>query len=391
MSDKAQTSGKSLSINAFIGLPLSNGGPTYTCEQILASMEDHGANIRLFTPADRRSDIATDLTVHPVVPTLARKVPFSAYSPFASAIIRRRFVSAFRDDREKAIAYLWGDITAQLAERLKQDGVTVVREKFNCAKSYAREIIRAEYGKLDAMDQFPEHQFDEAALAEEARIFAASDAIFCPSPMVAVSLESCGVEEGRLLPTSYGFDPDRLAGDSLALAPIEGATFLFVGYICVRKGAHILLEAWRKAKVSGRLILLGRIEPLIAERYADVLALENVEHHDFTSDVGSYYRSADWFIFPTLEKGGPQVTYEAAFCNLPSLVSRMGAGAIVRDGVEGVIVDSVEVDDWAIAIADAAKMGDQRSAMAETAHQRSLEFTWDKVGLQRLKCIEALG
>ncbi len=224
-----------------------------------------------------------------------------------------------------------------MCDALADSGSFVVREKYNCAKRYSRDILRDAYRGLGADDLYPAELYSDTLIEEEMRSLHRADMIFCPSPMVAHSLQDCGVDEGRLAMTSYGFDPSRLDGDSKALPPADGPTFLFTGYICVRKGAHILLEAWRSANIRGRLVLLGQLEPFIAERYADILARDDVEHHAFSPDVGSYYRSADCFIFPSLEEGSPLVTYEAAYCGLPSLVTAMGAGPIVRDGIEGTV------------------------------------------------------
>jgi glycosyltransferase involved in cell wall biosynthesis len=302
----------------------------------------------------------------------------------------RRLVAACRGD-QSAAAFLWGDVSSGLMRRLRHDGIFIAREKYNCGKMISKEIMARAYGGLDAMAAFPAHQYTPDLIAAENEGFAASDMIYCPSPMVAWSLRQIGVAEEKLVPTSYGFDPARFQGEGRALPEIDGPTFIFAGYICVRKGAHILLDAWRQAGVRGRLVLVGQIEPLIAERYADVLARDDVEHHSFARDVGAFYRSADYFIFPTLEEGGPQVTYEAAYCHLPSIVSQMGAGAILRDGEEGHIVSGDAVADWAEALvaADRERGTEAYRTLAKAARERAESFTWDRVGKQRREALLA--
>ena len=59
---------------------------------------------------------------------------------------------------------------------------------------------------------------------------------------------------------------------------------------------------------------------------------------DYTRDIAFAYREADFFAFPSLEEGSPLVTYEAMANGLPVLTSPMGAGGIVRDGKDGIIV-----------------------------------------------------
>ena len=371
-------------INAFMSLPLTGGGPSYTFEKVLTEMRDEQTSVHLFSPADRRAVDNATVKISAVVPRSARKLPFRMASPIAAPMAERNFVAAFKG-KERAAAYLWGDVTPALAEKLKDRGIPVFREKYNCSKKVSRRILSEAYAKLNAAAEFPASYYTDAVIDDEQRILEAADAVFSPSPMVRASLEEVGIPGSKILDASYGFEPARLETDSRAIEAYDDPIFLFAGSVCVRKGAHILLEAWNKAKVRGRLILVGKLEGLIEERYADILAQDNVEYHSFAANIGSYFRSADYFIFPTLEEGSPLVTYEASFCHLPSIVSPMGAGAIVRDGIEGSIVDSDEVDAWVDALkyaADEFQTG-AHEGKAAAAHARSLEFTWDKVGARR--------
>ena len=56
------------------------------------------------------------------------------------------------------------------------------------------------------------------------------------------------------------------------------------------------------------------------------------------------------FVFPTLEEGDPQVTYEAAGCGLPILTTPMGAGRLIEDESNGLIVKPCDVDALAEAL-----------------------------------------
>jgi glycosyltransferase involved in cell wall biosynthesis len=86
------------------------------------------------------------------------------------------------------------------------------------------------------------------------------------------------------------------------------------------------------------------------------------------------------FVFPTHEEGGPLVTYEAAACGLPSIVSPMGAGRIVRDRHEGLVVNPLDVDVLADAISMLAGSPTLRQELGSQATVRAQDFTWEKVG-----------
>jgi glycosyltransferase involved in cell wall biosynthesis len=158
---------------------------------------------------------------------------------------------------------------------------------------------------------------------------------------------------------------------------------LFVGFVCVRKGAHLLLDAWQRAGIRGQLVLCGAIEPGIARHSADVLARPDVVHLPYVSDVSSVYRQADIFAFPSLEEGGPLVTYEAMAHGLAVVVSPMGAGAVLRDGIDGMILPAHDTDAWADALRRLAASPDLRSRLGASARARAAEFTWEKVAARR--------
>lgn len=205
--------------------------------------------------------------------------------------------------------------------------------------------------------------------------------------MVASSLRAIGLPDEKILETSYGWDPERFAGTTIALPPFDGPTLIFCGFLCIRKGAATLLRAWEMAGIKGRLVLVGAVEPIVREKFGHILAREDVISVPFTHDVGGYFRSADWFIFPSMEEGGPQVTYEAAGCGLPSLVTPMGAGAIVRDGVEGNVLDSNDPTAWAELIRHLPERKIEREEMAANAQERAAGFSYRLVGEKRARIL----
>jgi len=94
-------------------------------------------------------------------------------------------------------------------------------------------------------------------------------------------------------------------------------------------------------------------------------------------------------IFPSLAEGGPQVTYEAAGCRVPAIVTPAGAGHMTRDGQEGFVIASLDPDPWADAIRAAAANPEQRERMATRAEARAQLFTWAQVGARRIELLKA--
>lgn len=280
------------------------------------------------------------------------------------------------------IAYLWPAVSVELYRAVKKRGFTIVAERINCHRKTSIRVLREAYERVGCP---PEHGIPETDVTIESEKMALADHIFAPSNNVAASLMDAGVPEAKILLSSYGWEPSRFRfHDKLASDP-DYPTFLFVGRGCVRKGVPWLLDMWERAGIKGRLLLflLGSMERLITERYHHILDRHDVVIPADTTDINEAYRQADVFIFPTHEEGSPLVSYEALAWGLPCLVSPMGAGGVIRDGVEGFVMDPYDVELWAENIRRIANDRYLRETMGEAARQRAQEFTWDRVGARR--------
>ncbi len=361
-------------VHVLFPLPCNGIGPSHICRSVCRHMQGESVKVRLYTPRANRSEWGRD--IRQGLPRRLRYLPWSMVSREGEKRTERLFLN----EVEGSAAYLWSEVTLDIARVLRGRGVPVIREKFNCHKAFSRRILEEAYSRIGVPAK---HGLDEGRIQKEREELALADWIMCPNGGVRESLLSEGVEASKLIDTSYGWDPARFSGTARLLEPAEGMTVVFVGYICVRKGAHLLLEAWEKSKVKGRLLMIGSMEPTIAEMCKDRLNRADVIVAPFSGDVGRAYRSADVFAFPSLEEGGPLVVYEAMGHGLASLVSPMGAGRGVRDEVEGRVMDPYNVDAWAAALAQAARDVEWRRAMGEAGRVRANEFTWERVGAQR--------
>jgi glycosyltransferase involved in cell wall biosynthesis len=211
------------------------------------------------------------------------------------------------------------------------------------------------------------------------------DFITASNEFVADSARMAGIPEHRILDTSYGFSPSRLSRAIGIVRPKRPPVFAFVGTGSVPKGLDVLLEAWEKAEINGKLLLAGRIDAGIQRAYARTLGRDDIKQLGFVQDIAAVYAAADVFVFPSHQEGGPQVTYEAAACGLPCIVSPMGKGRLVRHEVEGLVVDPCNVDQLAAAMTRVAQDETFQKQLAANAESRALEFTWARVAARRYK------
>ncbi len=364
--------------------PIFNNGQgvTYTCRSLCEHMGDESVGVEAWFPSsDRsaRSGIVRNAYSRSLMPIIYR-LP-NANRRLAAAAER----SLVRSLKSGDIAYLWPGVTLDTYRRIKDRGITIVTERINCHTQFAKELLDAEYDRIG----WPaSHGLDAAGVEREHKECELADLVFAPNRFVVRSLLDCGVPQEKILPVSYGWDPQRMAGTSQAVPLGEGLTILCVGRLCIRKGVHLLLDAWQKAQVPGTLLFAGAVHHDVAERLENELSRPNVKRVGHTLDVGAIYRSGDVFVVPALEEGGPLVTYEAMGCGLPVIASPMGSGP-ARDGVDGFIVAPHDIDGWVDAIRQMYADTEMRKRMGRAASQRAASFTWQKVGAQRRKALTA--
>ena len=301
-------------------LPATGKGVSYGCASIARNLAKMAFVIELFTPYGNETSSGryrmTQTLPFPLPQLPFRKVRNLVYRVLRSFAVARNEAAmrkAALRERATAIAYVWPEPSAPTLQALRGAGIPIVREMINSHVGSAKAILDAEYRQLGLP---PGHLITDAAIKTELTTLSLSDYVFCSNPLSEKSVIDAGVPPAKVRSVSFGWDPARFVGEGRALSPIDGATFLYVGLICVRKGAHLILRYWAESGIRGRLVMVGTMEPAVEKVCAEYLRRDDVIIVNYTPSIGDYYRSADVFVFPTLEEGGPQVTYEAAGCGL---------------------------------------------------------------------------
>ncbi len=373
----------SITVRSLYPVYCMNVGVGHTCLSLCDAMRAPGFHVRLTVPTteprDRREFVCD------AVPSWLRSL--SCRAPLRHVrhwCTQRQFVRQLRPGQ---IAYLWPAVSVQTYEEIKALGNLLVMERINCHRATARRLLDEASQRLGWPSS---HGITDADIEEESRKLSLADYVFCPSPFVRQSMIDAGVRADKLLSASYGWDPLRFQGTHRALPEIEGLTVVFVGVAGLRKGTPLLLEAWARAKIKGRLVLAGEVAPEVVRHCADALNRPDVACMHDSSDVGAVYRSADVFVLPTLEEGSPLVSYEAMATGLPSILSPMGAGEVVRDGLEGLVRPAHDVEAWIEALQQMACDEELRRSLGAAARVRAAEYTWLKAGARRRDQLEAV-
>lgn len=354
-------------------LPTDNVGISYIAVSLYNEIVRH-EDVEFITPVIRKD--AFGLGITQCVPLIFRLLPWRYLQRIAAHYYEH---SLIRLAAPGVALDLWSDHSPELIAKLRQKGAMIFKQKFNCAQSVAREILSNE-GRYSG-------SITDGSIARELQQLALSDYVISPSPMVRQSLEAVGVPGSVILDSSFGWRKKPTSESKILPAGLNGPRFLYVGSVEKRKGAHLLLDYWKSANIEGTLIFMGAIRDEMKPIIESLGHLPNVIFLGHMEKAHGIYDEVDCFVFPSLEEGGPLVTYEAMARGLPVIVSPMGAGAIARDGVDGFVIPPHDRQAWINAMVKIASMPALRSIMGNNAAKRAEEFTWVTVARKRFALI----
>src|SRR2546421_7909608 len=199
------------------------------------------------------------------------------------------------------------------------------------------------------------------------------------SEKAAESFRAANFPDEKMFYLPRGVDVDRFKPgsdpDGRKRPPIFRA--IFSGALIERKGIHHLLEAWHRLNLrDAELWLLGSVHEE-AKPHLQKFWRDNVRVLGFKRDLENYLSQGSVYVFPSRLEGSAKTIYEAAACGLPMITTRE-AGDVVRDGVEGIIVQPGDVDALAAAIEHLYRHPEIVESMGAAARKRVVEnFTWD--------------
>ena len=167
-----------------------------------------------------------------------------------------------------------------------------------------------------------------------------ADLILCGSEFVRQAIRDCCGPVERCAVVSYGVDarfqvPERTPHNG----PLRVLT---IGEVGLRKGAPYVLAIAEKMRGGAEFRMVGDIN--LSRTGSEYLRREvDLVASVPRSEIPSHYAWADVFLLPSLCEGSATVTYEALSAGLP-VICTANTGSVVRDGVDGYIVNARDVN-----------------------------------------------
>lgn len=183
------------------------------------------------------------------------------------------------------------------------------------------------------------------------------------------------------------FAPDTTDADDAIGHAIP--RLLFIGKMGFLKGEADLLRALQIVKAEHglpfRLDLLGQLRPEIATLCRETGLESELDHLGpvaLDERIG-YFRRADIFVLPTYAEGMPIAVIEALAAGLPCVTTPVGGiPELMRDGVEGFLVEPGDIESLAARLAELLRSAELRQTMGAQALRSSRRFDLSQVLLR---------
>lgn len=196
-----------------------------------------------------------------------------------------------------------------------------------------------------------------------------ADVILCPSYFVRDTMILNGVAPDKCFVSHFGVNTSIFQKrESLPERP----TFICVGSLTVRKGQQYLFRAFELVKQQipeARLICVGGMRPDFKremKKWRGTFEHFDGVHHQ---ELAKMLAHSTAFILPSLEEGFARVLSEAMAVGLPILASyESGATTVVRDGIEGIILQPRDIQGMADAMIHVAQNPEANLAMGDAAY-----------------------
>jgi len=222
--------------------------------------------------------------------------------------------------------------------------------------------------------------------------FKEADFIQIPTRFVGQTFTDHGVPPEKLIYALYGVDLDRFTPRSRP-AGDEPFRAICPSGVNIRKGARLLMEAWRKLGWGdAELHWVGSPTTETAHLFRDLPSTVKLHTWMSHADLAALYRQCDVFVLPSFEEGFARVMLEAAASGLPLVVTpNTGAEEFFTVGDrEGWLLETGSVDSLCAALAEARADREATFLRGQRAAAKAQDFTWQAYGRRVIANYQAI-
>lgn len=293
------------------------------------------------------------------------------------------------------------DYTRAAGRRLRKGGDAIYAYEFTALEAFAaadrvgaakildfpslnsrqfQELQRAQkaaYPELaDENDDYFETVFERRQARRDAEMNAA-DIIITNSSVTRASHIAWGADPDRTFAVNCGA-PVPLAQVPRKAAGGRPLRVIWAGTFSIRKGAHLLVDAWRSLGVEADAVLDVYGSVTVPERIWKPAPAGMTFHGSVVRDtLFAAFDAADVLMFPTLSDGFGMVVTEAFSRGLPVITTdQAGASDLVRHGENGLVIPAGDPQAIAQSLRWCLNNRDKLAPMAQAALETARGWQW---------------
>lgn len=232
----------------------------------------------------------------------------------------------------------WSSFSKETFIRLKNSNCIKVLERGSSHIQFQEKVLKKEYQEINIKPKLPSKKLIERELIE----YELADFISVPSEFVKKTFIEYGVNENKIIKTPYGVDLKEFNFEDTKRPENDNFRIISTGTISVRKGSHILIDAFKELKLNNaELMFVGPIEndfKKILKRYDNLKDVIFIKKQN-QKNLKYFYNNSDLFILNSIEDGFGMVIPQAMACGLPIICTEnTGGSETVDNGINGYIL-----------------------------------------------------
>jgi glycosyltransferase involved in cell wall biosynthesis len=271
-------------------------------------------------------------------------------------------------------------------------GIKTVLDLPSPEHDYVENLLNEEYAKFPGL-LTPAKQHFRTLQAERTarrhREFELADVVVANSHFTARTWADAGLDGSKIRVVPLGGpapDPRGIEGGSRGNGPLR---LVWAGTFSVRKGAHYILEAWRRWNPGAAAVLDVYGTVALPTSLLGGLPSNIVLHGPVSRDrVLEAFLRGDLLVFPTLCDGFGLVVPEALSKGLPVLTTkRAGSSDLVEDASSGLVIDSADAGALSDALVWALQQREKLQSMRLGALKTAAANQWSDYAARLRKAL----
>lgn len=275
---------------------------------------------------------------------LGRLIQASGFNVFKDNLFDR-FISAQLNSSQPVDLFVgWAHYVLNSIPVIKKKAKKLILESGSCHILEQQEILRTAYQKL-GLAHAPINPANVTKMLKEYEL---ADYIVTPSTFAQKSFIRHGIAPKKVIVVACGTDINFFKQTDKQLP--QKFTVLFVGLLSVRKGVHLLLDAWHKLALpqdEAQLILVGSLQKDLSHIITHRSLSANIIFYGSTDrkTLKNLYLSSSVLVLPSLEDGFGMVMGEAMASGIPVITTTHSGGPdIIEENINGFVVPADDVD-----------------------------------------------